>query len=303
MLAAVFFWNRSDGLSKLRPYIGIGKSRPAAGPSLIECELRVGAQFGGDKFVSNFFMNRFCRIEQLLGREALAKLAAARVAVFGLGAVGSYAVEALARAGVGHLRLVDCDTIRPSNFNRQLYALDSTLNREKTAVARARVLDINPDCRVETRQVFVEAANAGFLLTPPLDAVIDAIDSVAPKVALIAAAARAGLKVVSSMGAATRTDPAAVRVGDISATEVCPLARFIRKKLRRHGITRGVTCVYSVEPARNKAPPVGPEEPDTFIKGRPRKPIGSLSYMTGIFGLLAAHQALRLIVDLDFEGD
>ncbi len=244
-------------------------------------------------------MNRFCRIEQLLGREALAKLAAARVAVFGLGAVGSYAVEALARAGVGHLRLVDCDVIRPSNFNRQLYALESTLDRPKTDVARARVLDINPACDVEIHPVFVEEANAEALLAGPLDAVIDAIDSVSPKVALIAAAVRAGHKVVSSMGAATRTDPLAVRVGDIAATEICPLARFIRKKLRKHGIERGVTCIYSLEPARNKAAPAGDEEPDTFVKGRPRKPIGSLSYMTGLFGLLAAHQALRLIVDLD----
>jgi tRNA A37 threonylcarbamoyladenosine dehydratase len=244
-------------------------------------------------------MTRFCRIEQLLGADALRKLNKARVAVFGLGAVGSYAVEALARAGIGHLRLVDCDTIRPSNFNRQLYALESTLNQPKTAVARARVLDINPQCAVEVQQVFVEEANAAALLAGPLDAVVDAIDSVSPKVALIAAAVRAGHKVVSSMGAATRTDPLAVRVGDISETEICPLARFIRKKLRRHGIERGVTCIYSVEPARNKAAPVGEEEPDTFVKGRPRKPIGSLSYMTGIFGLLAAHQVLRLIVALE----
>lgn len=244
-------------------------------------------------------MNRFCRIEQLLGPVALAKLKAARVAVFGLGAVGSYAVEALARAGVGYLRLVDCDTIRPSNFNRQLYALESTLDQPKTAVAMARVLDINPDCRVDVHQTFIEEANAPSLLAGPLDVVIDAIDSVSPKVALIAAAMRAGLKVVASMGAATRTDPLAVRVGDISETEICPLARFIRKKLRRHGVTEGVICIYSIEPPRNKRPFIGEEAPDTFARGRPRKPIGSLSYMTGMFGLMAAHQALRLIVDLN----
>lgn len=244
-------------------------------------------------------MNRFCRSEQLLGPEKMAKLSAARVAVFGLGAVGSYAVEALARAGVGALRLVDCDTIRLSNFNRQLYALESTLGRPKAEVARERVLAINPACRVDARQAFVAENNAAELLEGKFDVVVDAIDSVTPKVALIAAAVRAGLPVVASMGAATRLDPGAVRVGDISETEICPLARFIRKKLRRHGVERGVTCIYSVEPARNKAPPVGEEEPDTFAIGRPRKPIGSLSYMTGLFGLLAAHQALRRIVDLD----
>ena len=133
-------------------------------------------------------MNRFCRIEQLLGKASLEKLQAARVAVFGLGAVGSYAVEALARAGVGYLRLVDCDVVRLSNFNRQLYALESTLNRPKAEVARARVLDINPACTVEAHQAFVDGSTAQALLAQPLDVVVDAIDSVAPKVMLIATA-------------------------------------------------------------------------------------------------------------------
>ncbi len=244
-------------------------------------------------------MERFCRSEQLLGPAALQKLRASRMAVFGLGAVGSYVVEALVRAGVGYLRLVDSDVIRLSNFNRQLYALQSTLNQPKVAVARARVLDINPACQVEDHQVFVEEANLSTLLRGPLDVVIDAIDSVAPKVALIAAARRAGLKVVSSMGAATRTDPQALRVGDIAETEACPLARFIRKKLRHRGVASGVSCVYSIELPRNKLTAPLEAEGDTFLKGRARNPIGSLSYMTGIFGLLVAHQALKSIVDLD----
>lgn len=249
-------------------------------------------------------MDRFCRIEQLLGRAALEKLQAARVAVFGLGAVGSYAVEALARAGVGHLRLVDCDVVRPSNFNRQLYALESTLNRPKVEAARARVLDINPACTVEAHQAFVEGSTAAALLAPPLDVVVDAIDSVAPKVALIATAVRAGLKVVASMGAATRLDPFLIRVGDISETEVCPLAKFVRKKLRAAGVEHGVRCIYSIEPPRNTPPPkrsLPPvaDEPETFAKGRPRKPIGSLSYATGMFGLLAAYEAIKMIVPLD----
>lgn len=254
-------------------------------------------------------MNRFCRIEQLLGREALARLRQARVAVFGLGAVGSYAVEALARAGIGALRLVDCDTIRPSNFNRQLYALTATLDRPKTEVARERVLEINPDCAVEACREFVSGASAPRLLAGPLDAVVDAIDSIAPKVELIAAARQGGLKIVSSMGAATRTNPLAIRVGDISETEICPLARFVRKKLRRRGIETGVRCVFSVEPARihrllaqasdaDQRPPVG-DESEVFVRGRPRRPIGSLSYVTGIFGLMAAWEALKFIIDLD----
>lgn len=245
-------------------------------------------------------MNRFCRIEQLLGHQALAKLKNARVAVFGLGAVGSYAVEALARAGVGYLRLVDCDVVRHSNFNRQLYALESTLNRPKAEVARARVLDINPACTVEAHQAFVDGATAPALLEQPLDVVVDAIDSVGPKVALIAAAVHAGLKVVASMGAATRLDPSKIRVGDIAETDVCPLAKFVRKRLKAAGIAHGVRCIYSIEPPRNTTPPIA-DEPETFAKGRPRKPIGSLSYATGIFGLLAVCEVIKMIVPLDAD--
>ena len=243
-------------------------------------------------------MNRFCRIEQLIGRPALEKLKNARVAVFGLGAVGSYAVEALARAGIGYLRLVDCDAVRRSNFNRQLYALESTLGHPKAEVARARVMDINPACMVDARQAFVDGSTAPALLAQPLDVVVDAIDSVSPKVMLITAAVRAGLKVVASMGAATRLDPSKIRVGDIAETEVCPLAKFVRKKLRANGIEQGVRCIYSVEPARNIPSTIG-AEPETFVKGRPRQPMGSLSYATGIFGLLAACEAIKMIVPLD----
>ena len=240
--------------------------------------------------------DRFNRTEQLIGKESLGKLKRARIAVFGLGAVGSYAVEALARAGVGYLRLVDCDCIRPSNINRQLYALESTINKPKTEVARARVLDINPNCTVEARQVFAEKSTLPELLAKPLDVVVDAIDSVAPKVELIAAAVRAGIPIISSMGAATRTDPDLIRRGDISETDVCPLARFVRKRLRRRGIESGVRCIFSIEEPRNKGLPVGNEEP-SFPKGRSRRPIGSLSYMTGIFGLLAAGEVIKMILN------
>lgn len=240
---------------------------------------------------------RFCRVEQLAGREAFERLRGARVAVFGLGAVGSYAVEALARSGIGTLVVVDCDIVRPSNINRQLYALGSTIDHPKVEVARARILDINPDCRVDAHQTFAARDTLPGLLTPPLDAVIDAIDSVSPKVDLIEAAWRAGFNVISSMGATTRTDPALIRVGDIAETDVCPLARFVRKRLRRRGILSGIRCIYSVEEPRNQSPlPGGVEQ---FSRGRPRTAIGSLSYMTGIFGLIAAGEAIRLIARLN----
>jgi tRNA A37 threonylcarbamoyladenosine dehydratase len=240
--------------------------------------------------------DRFNRTEQLIGKDALAKLKAARVAVFGMGAVGSYAVEALARAGVGYLRLVDCDCIRLSNINRQLYALESTLNKPKTEVASARVLDINPACTVDAMQVFAEKSTLPKLLAGPLDVVVDAIDSVTPKVELLAAAVHGGVPVVSSMGAATRMDPTAIRLGDISETDICPLARFVRKRLRRRGVQSGIRCIFSIEEPRNKGAPIGNEEP-SFSQGRIRRPIGSLSYITGIFGLLAAYEVIKIILN------
>lgn len=238
---------------------------------------------------------RFKRTEQLLGAEALAILAKSRVAVVGLGAVGSYAVEALARAGVGFFRLVDFDVIRHSNFNRQLYALESNLDRPKAHVARERVLQINPSCEVDMREVFVNSESAPELLKPPVDVLLDAIDSVGPKTALLATAAAAGCPTVSVMGAASRLNPELVQVADISRTVNCPLARFIRKRLRRLGVDSGITCVFSSE----AAPPVLAEPEmgeETRVRGRPRRPIGSLSYMTGIFGLRAAHEALRILL-------
>jgi tRNA A37 threonylcarbamoyladenosine dehydratase len=249
--------------------------------------------------------DRFTRTEQLIGKEALARLKHARVAVFGLGAVGSYAVEALTRAGIGYLRLVDCDCIRPSNMNRQLYALESTLNRPKAEVARERVLDINPDCKVDAWQMFVAKKTLEHLLAKPLDAVVDAIDSATPKVELLVAAVHSGIPVVSSMGAATRLDASAIRLGDLSETDVCPLARFVRKRLRRRGITSGIRCVFSIEEPRNKNAPIeeGGEEEPAFLRGRKRRPIGSLSYLTGIFGLLTAGEVLKMILGLESKSE
>lgn len=250
-------------------------------------------------------MHRFIRTEMLLGKEGLARLREARVLVVGLGAVGSYAVEGLARAGVGHLRLADFDLVRPSNINRQLYALESTLNRPKAEVARERVLDINPQCDVEALRVFADAETAPGLLLPEPDVVIDAIDSLNPKVELIAAAVAAGVRIVSSMGAATRIDHRAVRVADISETSVCPLARMVRKKLKAHGIERGVTCVFSTEPPDRAALGDADAEPasgerEALERGRRRRPLGSLSCLTGMFGLIAAHEAILMIARQEY---
>ena len=251
--------------------------------------------------------HRFIRTELLLGKAALARLQHAQVTVVGLGAVGSYAVEGLVRSGVGRLRLVDFDMVRASNINRQLYALESTLGRLKTDLARERILDINPACEVDVRNVFIDEQTAAAVLEPRPDVLVDAIDSLNPKVFLLGAAIQAGVPVVSSMGAAKRLDPLAIRVGDLADTRGCSLARLVRKRLRsKYGIRRGVHCVYSIEPVHKTGPadaPVLPPEKELLRRGRPRQPIGSFSCLTGIFGLVAAREAImRLLNDRAFNG-
>jgi tRNA A37 threonylcarbamoyladenosine dehydratase len=219
--------------------------------------------------------------------------------VVGLGAVGSYATEALARSGIGRLRLVDCDEIRPSNFNRQLYALDSTLGRPKTEVAAERVRDINPDCHIESLPLFAHADTLDTVLAGPPDLVIDAIDSVNPKVTLLAACQQRSIPIISSMGAALRRDPTKIRIGSLDHTHGCPLARQIRKRLKRQGISLQIPCIYSVEPVHNlPTKAIGTEDPtnETFIRGRPRRPLGSLPTLTGIFGLTAANTAIEILL-------
>ena len=237
------------------------------------------------------------RTALLLGPEAIHRLANARVCVVGLGAVGSYAVEALARAGVGHLRVVDHDVVHESNLNRQLLALRSTLGRRKVDVARDRILDIQPGCDVQTVPVFVHQESLDPVMAGPPDVLIDAIDAWTPKMVLLEAAVTRGIPVVSSMGAARKTDPMAIRVGDLSETRICPLAKMIRRNLRKRGIEQGVRCVFSVEPPEETQDPGEPlpEEP-SFRRGRERRPMGSLSTLTGMFGLVAANEALGVLL-------
>jgi tRNA A37 threonylcarbamoyladenosine dehydratase len=242
-------------------------------------------------------MMRFARTMQLIGENGVNALQQSTVAVFGLGAVGSYVTEALARAGVGRLVLFDHDTVSLSNINRQLLALESTLGRFKAEVAKARVLDINPDCDVQAHVRFVDADNVSGLVSPDWDVVVDAIDGVNSKVNLIVAARALDLPVVASMGAAAKLDPSKIQIADISKSYMCPLAQIIRKRLRRRGITTGVRCVFSTETARNKNEPVVDEAPEQGRSGRPRQPIGSISYLTGIFGLNAAAEVIHLLLD------
>lgn len=246
----------------------------------------------------------FARLEQLLGKAAVDRLKNSRVAVFGLGAVGSFVVEALARSGIGYLRLVDFDRLDASNINRQIYALHSTLGLEKAVVARARVLDINPDCEVALHTSFVNADSLSQFLSPDLDMVVDAIDGLNAKVSLIFGAKQMGLNLVSSMGAAGRTDVSMIRTGDLFDTEVCPLARMVRRRLRRRGLSSGVPCVYSIEPPLNKKSFEDEDAEDTPEQdhvegghGRPRPPIGSAAWVPGCFGLTLAGLVAKTLTD------
>lgn len=230
------------------------------------------------------------RTRILIGDAGVARLRASRVLVAGLGGVGSFVAEALARAGIGALTLVDHDRVAPSNLNRQLVALGSTIGRLKTDVMAERIADINPDCRVVALPLFLDEERMDSFLSGGFDQVVDAIDSLSSKTALIAAALRLDVPIVSSMGAGGRMDPTRVQVGDLMDTRVCPLAREVRTRLRRRGIGRGLTVVWSDE---TPIPPLPPEETG---RGRPRAVNGTLSYMPSIFGLMLAGLVVRRLL-------
>ena len=229
----------------------------------------------------------FLRTEMILGPAALDKLRRSHVAVFGLGGVGSYAAEALARAGVGSLTLVDDDTVSESNLNRQLVALHSTLGQNKAQVAAARIRDINPDCNVTVAPVFYMPAISHELpFDGPVhyDYIVDAIDTVTAKLEIIRQAQAAGVPVISSMGTGNKLDPTLLQVTDISKTSVCPLARVMRRELRDRGI-RHLQVVYSPEPAAETRQLEAPSP------GRRSVP-ASLTWVPGCGGLMMGGEAV-----------
>ncbi len=232
----------------------------------------------------------------LLGDESLRRMAEATVAVVGLGAVGSFAVESLARAGVGRLRLVDFDEVRPSNLNRQLFALRGTMGQKKVDAAAARIMDVNPSCVVERLAVFADAQTFPKIFEGSPHVLIDAIDSVGPKAALLEAAVRMGIpSVISSMGAANRLDPLGVRVAPLHRTKNCPLARQIRRRVDDAAVARKILCVYSEELPQAEPAPADASDESALQRGRPRRVLGSLACVTGVFGLVAAREAIRAI--------
>lgn len=230
---------------------------------------------------------QFFRTEMVLGKEAMERLRKARVAVFGLGGVGGYTVEALARGGIGALTLVDNDRISVSNLNRQILATHSTVGLMKTEAARRRVLDINPECTVRVCDVFYTRETADRFDFREYDYIVDAIDTVTGKLQLVERAYAAGTPIISCMGTGNKLDASAFQVADISKTAMCPLARVMRKELGKRGI-RHLKVVYSQEEAMV---PKGWEEEAAQL-GKRQIP-GSVSFVPGAAGLILAGEVIK----------
>ncbi len=229
---------------------------------------------------------QYARTELLIGKESVEKLKGARVAVFGIGGVGGYVVEALARAGVGTLDLVDKDIISESNINRQILALHSTVGKWKTEAAKERIKDINPDITVYTHNLFYLPETADKFDFSAYDYVVDAMDTVSAKLALIERAKSADIPVISSMGTGNKLDPTAFEAADISQTRICPLARVMRKELKRRGIEH-LKVVYSKEEAK----------PSTLFDEESGKPIpGSISFVPSAAGLIIAGEVIKDLI-------
>lgn len=227
------------------------------------------------------------RTEVLIGSEGIRQLNRIKVAVFGLGGVGSYVVEALARCGIGSLTLVDHDVISVTNINRQLLALHSTIGKFKTEVAKDRVRDIDPDMLVHTYQTFYNEETAGLFDLSSYDYIVDAIDTVTSKLLLIENAKRAGTPIICSMGTGNKLDPGRFEITDISKTSVCPLAKVMRQELRKRR-TKKVKVLYSKEiPVKRKTEPMEK-------KGNTTHPVpGSISFVPSAAGLMLAGEVIR----------
>ena len=247
-------------------------------------------------------LHKFSRTEILIGKEALQKLAQSKVEIFGVGGVGSFAVEALARAGIGHLVLVDFDEICLTNLNRQLPALHSTVGRVKVEVLKERILDINPEAEVTIHREFVSPESVDRLLEKDCDYLVDAIDTVTGKLVIIEKAFSLGIPVVSAMGAGNKLDPTKLQIVDISDTRICPLARVMRRELKKKGITSGLKVVYS---------PEAPRKPNQVKAGCSQHCIcpgveahcavkrqipGSISFVPSVAGLFLAAQVVNDLI-------
>jgi tRNA A37 threonylcarbamoyladenosine dehydratase len=244
--------------------------------------------------------NEFARAEMLLGKAAMQKLGSSRVAVFGIGGVGGSAAEALARAGIGAIDLIDADVVNLTNINRQIVALHSTLGLKKAEVMRARILDINPRCAAAAYVGFYCPENADSFDLSSYDYIVDAIDTVSSKLLLIERAAAAGVPVISSMGAGNKLDPTRLEVADIYQTSVCPLARVMRRELKARGIP-ALKVVYSREEALVPSPEPDDDGADGVKRVADAPPVkrqtpGSVSFVPPAAGLILAAEAVKDIL-------
>ena len=232
--------------------------------------------------------NQFSRTQLLFGPEAMEKLRKSRVAVFGIGGVGGYVAEALARSGVGHIDLVDNDVVSESNINRQIIATHKTLGMYKVDAEKERILEINPNCEVGVYKMFYLPENAADIDLSVYDYVIDAVDAVTAKIEIIKRAKEAGTPVISSMGAANKLDPTAFEVADIYKTQVCPLAKVMRRELKKRGI-ESLKVVYSREEAIK---PLKLEEEQTGRRVTP----ASIAFVPSVAGLIVAGEVIKDLV-------
>ena len=231
------------------------------------------------------------RTELLFGAEKLQKLRNSHVLVLGLGGVGAYAAEMLFRAGVGELTIVDGDVVEETNLNRQLPALHSTLGRAKSTVLKERFLDINPDCIIHDIFEYIELEKTEKLLETQFDYAVDAIDSLSPKVYFLKRCLEKNIPVISSMGSGGRMDPLAVKIADISKTYNCGLARAVRQKLKKLGITKGIKTVFSDESVPPEAVKAYTDE-----NGYNHSMTGTVSYIVAVFGCVLASEVIRRLV-------
>lgn len=227
----------------------------------------------------------FVRTASLIGEDSVKKLMHARVLVFGVGGVGGFAVEALARSGVGYFHLVDFDTVAKSNINRQIIATQKTLGMKKTDAMKERIVAINPSAKVEISDIFFSSETAREIDFSAFDYVVDAVDSVKSKVEIILQANAANIPVISAMGAGNKLDATAFKTADISKTKVCPLARAVRNELKKHGVFKGVKAVYSEEE------PITPR----IKASEPRTP-ASISFVPSVAGLILAGEVIKDLI-------
>lgn len=230
-------------------------------------------------------LNEFCRTELLVGEEGINKLHNSKVIVLGIGGVGSFVVEALTRAGVGNLILVDNDTICISNLNRQIHATQATVGMIKVEAMKERVISINPKCNVEAKQVFITADNISEIIPSDVDYVVDAIDTVTSKLALAEYCYKNNINIISSMGTGNKMDPTQFRVSDVFKTKVCPLAKVMRHELRKRGVKK-LKVVYSEEM------PMTPDKGRAVPSAKRQTP-GSISFVPPVAGMIIGGEVIK----------